>query len=396
MAKKSQPEILPPEDEAGTELALFPKLNLPTVTDLTEEMRTSFGTMYTRIEEGIASLPTDMSIKKNRDAVASYAYSIARTKTGLDKAAADTVGDAKLIVDAVNAERRGLKTELDMLRDKARAPLDAWEAEEKAKEERLGEAMNKLLDYRMRANFGPSFRLRQEIVEIEALEFSESVYGEYGKEALENKSMEVIEYVRHWAEQFEKQEAEAAELEQLRREKAEREAAEAARKAEEERKAAEAAEVARQEEERARVAREAEEKAKREAAEAIERAEREKAAAEQRAKEAEEREAKRVEDEKRRAIEEEEARKEAAARAEEQARQREEKAKQDERDRIAREQAAKDQADRERAADIAHRKKLNGEAVAALMKTAGLSEKDAQAVVIAIYKEQVPHVAISY
>lgn len=103
------------------ELALFPKLNLPTVTGITEQMNKSFGTMYTRIEAGIAALPTDMSIKKNREEVASYAYSISRTKTGLDEAAAGVSGDAKLIVDAVNKERRELKETLDGLRDKARA-----------------------------------------------------------------------------------------------------------------------------------------------------------------------------------------------------------------------------------------------------------------------------------
>lgn len=393
--------------ETGTALALFPKLNLPSVAGIAEEMNKSFGTMYTRIEAGIAELPTDMSIKANREKVASYAYSISRTKTGLDEAAAGVSSEAKEIVDTVNAERRELKKTLDGLRDKARAALDAWEAEEAAKETRRGEMMGKLLDIQQAANFGPSARLRTAIADLLEWKFDADLYGEYGVEALENKAMETIEKLRHWAEHFEKAEAEAAELEQLRKEKADREAAEAARKAEEERKEQEAAEAKRQEEERARIAKEAEERAAREAAEKIEAERREKEAAEQRAKEAEERAAKAAEDAKRREIEQAEAQKEAAARAEAQAvenariqeaaaKRREEEAAARERERIALEQAQKEQADRERAADIAHRKKLNGEAVAGLMKACGLSEKDAQNIVIAIYKEQVPHVAINY
>ena len=41
-----------------------------------------------KIREQAASLPTDMSVKKNREAVASFAYKIARTKTTVEKSGA--------------------------------------------------------------------------------------------------------------------------------------------------------------------------------------------------------------------------------------------------------------------------------------------------------------------
>lgn len=371
-------------------------LNLPAPAFVAEQINKAYGTIYTKIEEEIAAFVPDVTTEKGRKAIASFAYKIARTKTGLDEAAKAVTADQKAIIDAVNAERSKAWDDIEALQAKARQPLTDWENAEKARQTRVAETIMDLSGELIACNHNSSQWIADTITEIENHIYCEEVFGPEGVEKIEAQRAENLEAMRTIYARRLKEEHEAAELEQLRREKAEREAAEAARIAEEERKAAEAAEIARREEERARIAREAEEKAKRDAAEAIERAEREAAAAEQRAEEAEEREAKRVEDEKRRAIEEEEARKEAAARAEEQARQREEKAKQDERDRIAREQAAKIKADQERAADEAHRRKINTAAVAAIVKAAGITEKEAQSVIIAIYKDQVPHVSISY
>lgn len=434
-----------------TELALFPKLNLPSVSGITEEMNKSFGTMYTRIEAGIAELPTDMSIKANREKVASYAYSISRTKTGLDEAAAGVSSDAKQIVDAVNGERRQLKNTLDILRDKARAKLTAWEIQEAARVAKVEDYFAILSELRFVGVGDSSEFVSARLEKVMAIDLDEYFFGDRTQEAYaamteaRNKLQDAIARLKET-------EAQAAELEQFRREKAEREAAEAARKAEEERKAAEEAETARQEAERARIAQEAEERAiavRVKNAEtlyaqfttlieramtaasghiadyietangftitdelfpssqigelcatqaetiatlqnmAIKRAGEEQEAAEKAI-------AERREAAKRAEAEQEEARKEAAARAEEEARRREEAAKEEERQRIADQARAKEKADQERAADLAHRKRLNSEAVAGLVKACGMTEKDAQAVVIAIYKEQVPHVAITY
>jgi len=54
------------------------------------------------------------------------------------------------------------------------------------------------------------------------------------------------------------------------------------------------------------------------------------------------------------------------------------------------------QAERERAADLAHRRKLDAEAVAALVKVLDVNKTFAQQIVVAIFKGQVPHVAINY
>jgi len=381
--------------ETGTALALFPKLNLPSVTGITEEMNKSFGTMYTRIEAGIAELPQDMTVKANREKVASYAYSISRTKTGLDEAAAGVSGDAKLIVDAVNAERRQLKTTLDKLRDKAREKLDAWEAAETARKERVRDLASRLAHIEISLVGLSSAALLDVWNEINEVEISADIHGEDDSQLWDLRRV-ALATIDAEVKNAQRREAEAAELEQLRAEKAAREEADriaAEQKAAEEEAAAQAE---RDRIERERIAEDARIAAVFEAQEKIEAAERER----EEAREA----SRRAEEARQREAEQAEANRIAAAAAAEQAaKEREEQAAEKvrqeqraEQERIERERLAKEKADRERAADIAHRKKLNGEAVAGLMKACGLSEKDAQNVVIAIYKEQVPHVTISY
>jgi len=381
--------------ETGTALALFPKLNLPSVTGITEQMNKSFGTMYTRIEAGIAELPTDMSIAKNRDAVASYAYSISRTKTGLDEAASGVSSEAKAIVDAVNAERRQLKTTLDTLRDKARAPLDAWQAAEDQRKDLVRSLSSFLTNIEIMIVGNTSAELKVMFDDVNATYIGKDMHGE-DAEMLSDMLTEALKKIAHEIENAERREAEARELEQLRAEKAAREEADriaAEKKAAEEEVAAQAE---RDRIERERIAQEAKETAAREAQEAID--------AEKR--KTEEAEAARIaaEEARQRAEEKAEADRVAAkAAAEQEAQEREERAAQKVRDeqkaeaaRIERERLAQERADQERAADEAHRRKINSAAVAAVMKAASITEAEAKSVIVAIYKGQIPQVTIAY
>lgn len=392
-------------------------LNLPAPTVVAEQVNKAFHTIYGKIEEEIAAFVPDVTTEKGRQAIASLAYKIARTKTGLDEAAKNVTADQKQIIDAVNAERSKMREDLDRLKATVRAPLDKWEAEEEAKKQRVADMMAAINAAEDEADGAKTEVIKAIMSRLNSFEITEAVYGneadglkEWLDEAYCRLSDKLIVQ--------KKREDDEAELEQLRREKAEREeadrkrreeeeAAEAARIAEEKRKADEEAERARQEEERARIAREAEEKAAREAEEKIEAERRAKEQAERDRQEAEERHAKAIADaEAARIREAEEAKRreeEAAAKAEEDARRREEEAARKERERIQQEKAeeerqrlAQEKADQERAADLAHRKKVNSAATAAIMKAAGVSEADAQAIVVAIYKGQVPNVTISY
>lgn len=379
-------------------------LNLPAPTVVAEKVEQAFHTIYGKIEEEIAAFVPDVTTEKGRAAIASLAYKIARTKTGLDEAAAGVTADQKAIIDAVNGERRKMRDDLDALKAKVRAPLDAWEEAEKAKAARAHQAISSLS--KNLTGHEDSGELAMMLNNLGDWEITAELYGEE-MEDVNAAYRDCVERTTKALNAREKYEAEQVELEQLRREKAEREAAEASRIAEEERKQREEEEKRRQEEERQRIEQEARERAEREAQEKIENERREREAAEARAKEAEERaERERQEAEERRQREADEAKRreeEAARKAEEERKAAEERARQEERDRIERERQqqererlAKEKADQERAADLAHRKKLNGEAMDALIKACELTEAQAKAVVIAICREQVPHVAISY
>jgi len=374
--------------DTATALATFPKLNLPTVTKITEEMNASFKTMYTRLEAGIAELPTDMSVKANRELVASYAYRISRTKTGLDEAAKGVSSEAKAIVDSVNKERGELKTTLDTLRDKARAALDAWEAAETHRKERVRNLMSDLVHVEILIVGKASNQLELMKDTFSSIDINADLFGD-DVEALNEERKIAVTKISDEIENAKRREEEARELEEFRRQKAEREQAEAAaaeaKRIEEEA----AAEAERQRIERERIATEAAAKAAKDAEERVAAAERQAAEAEARrereAQEAETRREREAAEAKQREIDAAE-----RAAAAERKRQADEKA---EADRL---KLAQEKADQERAADLAHRKKLNGEAMSSLIKSTGITEKEAQAVIIAIYKGQIPHVAITY
>lgn len=380
-------------------------LNLPAPTVVAEQVNKAFHTIYGKIEEEIASFVPDVTTEKGRQAIASLAYKIARTKTGLDEAAANVTADQKQIIDAVNAERRKMREDLDALKASVRAPLDAWEEAEQSRKNRVAAKRQELESLPASAALMTADQLREAAAHID-IPFSGEEYGEDAHKLIALREATLSKLSSMIAD-AEKREAEAAELEQLRREKAEREEKERQEREAEEARQREEEEKRRQDEERARIAKEAEEKAAREAEEKIEAERRAKEQAERDRQEAEERHAKAIADaEAARIREAEEAKRreeEAAAKAEEDARRREEEAARKERERIQqekdeeeRQRLAKEEADQERAADLAHRKKVNSAAVEAIMKASGVSEKDAQAIVVAIYKGQVPNVAISY
>lgn len=372
-------------------------LNLPAPAVVAEQVNEAFKTIYTKIEEEIAKLVPDVTTKKGREEIASLAYKIARTKTGLDEAAAAVTKDQKDIIDAVNAERKQMREDLDGLKSSVRAPLDAWEDAETERKKRVESAAKYLNAVHLYhdAEEATASVVQLDYLAVKDQEFTAEKYGDDAAMINDLKSL-ALDRLHNLYMAKVKAEQEAAELEQLRREKAEREAAEAEKLAEEKRKLEEQQAAENAEKERQRLADEARAQAESDAAEKIAAAEqatkdaeaREKAAEERRQREADEAEARRVKD-----LED----------AAERQRQAEEQAAERERQKIVAEQAAiererlsKEKADQERAADLAHRKKLNGEAAAALERVCGLTTAEAQAVVIAIYKQQIPHVAISY
>lgn len=292
------------------------------------------------IEKEDRSLVPDVTTKKGRDAIASMAHKVARSKTYIDNAGKDLVAELKALPKQIDESRRVVRERLDALKDEVRRPLTEWEAEqERIKAE---EAMLAL--------------------HVEALAMNEDFDRQLAARIESDHEMALLMNDAFDREQADK----AAEAERQRIAH------------EEEIKRLAAAAAAREVEQRAQ--REREEAALREAAlkAQAEQAERDRIAAEQKA-EADKKAA--VEAERRKAQEEaDRIRREAEQR--EQARLAEEKRKADE------------QARRE--ADVKHRKAVGVEVVKALMANTSLTRDQAIEVLTAVKDGRIPHTGISY
>lgn len=292
------------------------------------------------IEKEARSLVPDVTTKKGRDAIASMAHKVARSKTYIDNAGKDLVAELKALPKQIDESRRVVRERLDALKDEVRRPLTEWEAEqERIKAE---EAMNALHAEALVMNeeFDRKLAARIESGHEMALLMNDA----FDRVQAEKKAEAERQLI-----------AREEEIKRLAEEKAKREA--------EERHRAELEAAARREaEERA-----AKERAERERIEGIQRAEREKQAA--------------IEAERRKAQEEaDRIRREAEQR--EQARLAEEKRKADE------------QARRE--ADVKHRKTVGTDIVKALVANTSLTRDQAIEVLTAIKDGRIPHTGINY
>ncbi|HED1869072.1 TPA: hypothetical protein R4X41_001503 [Klebsiella michiganensis] len=303
------------------------------------------------IEKEARSLVPDVTTKKGRDAIASMAHKVARSKTYIDNAGKDLVAELKALPKQIDESRRVVRERLDALKDEVRRPLTEWEAEqERIKAE---EAMNALHAEALEMNikFDQELAAKFEADHEMALLMDKDIDRERADKAAEAERQRI---------------AREEEIARQAEEKAKREAAE---KAQREIDAAAAREreaiLAKERAERERI--EAQQRAELEQREAAERAEREKQAA--------------VEAERRKAQEEaDRIRREAEQR--EQARLAEEKRKADE------------QARRE--SDVKHRKAVGTEIVKALLANTSLTRDQAIEVLTAIKDGNIPHTGISY
>ncbi|MEL0413290.1 hypothetical protein WNJ63_06770 [Klebsiella oxytoca] len=303
------------------------------------------------IEKEARSLVPDVTTKKGRDAIASMAHKVARSKTYIDNAGKDLVAELKALPKQIDESRRVVRERLDALKDEVRRPLTEWEAEqERIKAE---EAMNALHAEALEMNikFDQELAAKFEADHEMALLMDKDIDRERADKAAEAERQRIAleEEIKRQAEEKAKREAEE-------KHRAEMEAS-ARREAEE---------------------RAAKERAERERIEAQQRAERDRIAAEQKA-EADKQAA--IDAERRKAQEEaDRIRREAEQR--EQARLDEEKRKADE------------QARRE--ADVKHRKAVGTEIVKALLANTSLTRDQAIEVLTAVKDGRIPHAGISY
>ena len=320
--------------------------------------------LYEQIANNARSIVFNMNDKKERDALKSYAYNLARTKTTVDNYGKELVSGIKAQAAVIDADRKFWRDNMDLLQEEIRKPLTDFENAEKARIKRLEDEVAVI---KMPANLCGEWDAASIKDAIQTLENKviDSSFEEFEQEAKLAK-FETLEKLRTALAAREKYEAEQAELERLRKEQLEREQRER-----DERIAKEAADKARIEAEAKALAEQR--RVEREKQEAQEKAEREK-------REAAEREARLIAEK-----EEAELRAQQAAVME--------------RQRIEREQAAKEEAERKaeeaRLANVEHMRSINQEILNKLCAI-GLDEGQAKAVITAIARNQIPHVSIKY
>lgn len=304
--------------------------------------------------------PPSLDTNKGRQAYASMAHKIARSKTAIDGVGKELVADLKELPKKIDAERKRWRDTLDGWRDEVRGPLNEWEAAEEARKARHETGIEALKANAGLADGESSEMVAAYLAEAENTKVDES-WEEYEAEAHRVKEY-VVTSLRAALKRQQEYEAEQAELARLRAEQEERE---------------------RQERE-ARIAREAEERARREAEEAA-RAEREAVARREQEAKAE---AERKEREHQEAIERQ--RQEA-----EQERHRvEAEYQRKEQERLDAERREREEAER-RQANKDHRARVNRTAMQAMID-GGMPDDCAKQAITLIAKGQVPGVTINY
>ncbi len=342
---------------AATDIALVP----PKETALQVfQVENGLDPYLAKIRAEIDSFVPDVTTRKGREAIASIAHRVARSKTALDNVGKDLVAELKEIPKKIDAERKRVRDTLDAWKDEVRKPLDDWQAAEDARIDRHQAVIDEINERAAEAGTYDADYLRGSIAAVEAVVIGENL-EEFEAEAARAKD-KALATLRAALIVREKHEAEQAELAELRRQQAERDA-----QAERDRIAREAAERAtREAEQKAQAERDAAAQRERDLELQAERAKRENLEAQQRAEQAE---------------------RNAKAMAEQ--------ATAEERQRQADHQAEVERQAKRREADIEHKKAINNAALAAFI-AGGMPEDCAKKAVTMIAKRLVPNVSIQY
>jgi hypothetical protein len=343
---------------------------VPNVATFTDEKE--FDKLYDAILNKVKEHVPDVSTKTGREAIASLAYKVARTKTTLDNQGKGLTEEWRKNTTKVNATRNLIKERLEALQERVRKPLTDWETAEDQRVTKHETALQALTDF-VAVGLGRTCdELKDMLTEVNATPVDDQ-WEEFQSRAFVTKQMAVDNLTKLLAA-AEKQEADAMELEQLRAAAAERERLDAEKLASENAAKEEAERLEREKQdeearkvEAARIADEARELAAKEAQARID-------AAEQQAKDAEARAQREIE--------------EAKAAADRQA--------EAERTRIANENAAAEAEQARRNADEEHRRTINKTILTELVNCSGITPDQAQKIVIHLVKGLVPNVTLKY
>ncbi|MGG5195299.1 hypothetical protein ACFMPF_23415 [Citrobacter sp. S5] len=253
-----------------TDLVVIEKSNAMAVFTNNEQL----DPIIEKIEKEARSLVPDVSTKKGRDAIASMAHKVARSKTYIDNAGKDLVAELKALPKQIDESRRIVRERLDALKDEVRRPLTEWEAEQerikaeeaakiKAEEDRKQFESDHEIALLMNEKHDREAKEKAEEAERQRIAHEEELKrqaAEQAKREAEEKAAAELAAAKKREDDAIAAKAQAELLAKQAQERAEQEAKDAAAKAEAEKKAAIEAEQRKAHEEADRIKREAEAK----------------------------------------------------------------------------------------------------------------------------------------
>lgn len=126
------------EDELTPEEATGALVKLETV-NIGELLATGKGVeeILAEVRRHTADIVPDLTTEKGRKAVRSLAYRVSRTKALLDEKRLEHTKDLRDRIALLNSNGKTLIDGLAKIRDDVKAPLEAWEAEEEARQQAL-------------------------------------------------------------------------------------------------------------------------------------------------------------------------------------------------------------------------------------------------------------------
>jgi len=177
--------------------------------------------ILTQIKDEVAKYTSDLTTAKGRQEVKSLAYKVVRSKTLLDAAGKDLTEEARKTVEAVNAQRRKVKEELDALAETVRQPLVEWQEAEDARKAKH-EAGMKVFDLKATSHAMPAADIAAILAEVEAVKIN-AEWEEYEGPAAEAKEAAIakIKSDLESAQVREAQEKQIAELKAAQEKQAE-------------------------------------------------------------------------------------------------------------------------------------------------------------------------------
>lgn len=193
----------------NAELITIPKETALTVFTTTNGL----DPIISKIREEALSLVSDVTTKKGRDAIASNAAKVSRSKTYLDGVGKDLVDKLKEQPKLIDAERKRVRDTLDALRNEVRKPLTDWEEVE---ESRINNIRSRIERMKLIPIGGTSEQLKLHLSKLKLTEIGDS-FAEFKSDAALAK-MDAITKTEELIEKAVLDENERAELEILRKE----------------------------------------------------------------------------------------------------------------------------------------------------------------------------------